>query len=416
MSRELRILLLEDEPVAAELVLRELRKHGIRFSARQAASKAEFLAGVREFAPDLILADYTLPGYDGLSALAFARQERPETPFIFVSGSLGEEKAIEALHQGATDYVLKHRLSRLGPAVRRALLELQERRLREGAEQHAHRLATAVEQAAEAIAITDVQGALQYVNPAFERVSGYERSEVLGRNLRILKSGQHDQWFYTRLWNTVANGEVWHGRFVNKRKNGLLYEEDSTISPIRDDAGRISNYVSVNRDVSHELQLEAQLRQAQKMEAIGQLAGGVAHDFNNLLGVISGNAELVLRHADRLGAEAGECLRHVIGAAGRAAKLTRQLLLFSRKQAMQSEPVALQRIHHRRQHTGQHRGGFPGRIRPDRPRDRLKHLPDDGRGHHRPRAAVPGARPLAGREPRLGRGNPSVGIGVGMAR
>ena len=126
MNSKLRILILEDRPADAKLAMRELRKAGIQFAARHVATEADFLAQLRDDPPDLILADYSLPAYDGLSALAAARKERPEIPFIFVSGSMGEETAIEALHLGATDYVLKQRLTRLGPAVRRALREIED--------------------------------------------------------------------------------------------------------------------------------------------------------------------------------------------------------------------------------------------------------------------------------------------------
>jgi PAS domain S-box-containing protein len=215
---------------------------------------------------------------------------------------------------------------------------------RKALEETQHRLATAVEQAAEAIIITDVRGTIVYANPAFEKITGYSPQEALGQNPRILKSGKQDLAFYRRMWGSLAQGQVWHGRFVNKRKDGLLYEEDASITPLRDVTGQITNYVAVKRDVSRESQLEAQLRQAQKMEAIGQLAGGVAHDFNNLLGIISGNAELLLLGGARLGADVVEGLNHVLRAAERGASLTRQLLIFSRKQEMQSQPVALNEL------------------------------------------------------------------------
>jgi signal transduction histidine kinase/CheY-like chemotaxis protein len=146
------------------------------------------------------------------------------------------------------------------------------------------------------------------------------------------------------MWDTLANGEIWHGHFINKRKDGTLYEEDASVTPVRDDAGQIVNYVAVKRDVTHEVQLADQLRQAQKMEAVGQLAGGVAHDFNNMLSVIRGNAELLLMAEEQLGVRARDCVKHVIAAAEHATKLTRQLLIFSRKQAMQSQPVALNEL------------------------------------------------------------------------
>jgi len=205
------------------------------------------------------------------------------------------------------------------------------------------RLATAIEQAAEAVVITDTQGTIQYVNPAFEKVTGYSREEAIGRNLRFLKSGKHDTEFYQRLWAVLTRGEVWRGHFVNKRKDGTLYEEEATISPVRDAAGRIIHYVAVKRDVTHETQLEAQLLQAQKMEAIGRLAGGVAHDFNNILAVILMQTEFLLMSVD-LSEGVRDGVQQVRTAAERAANLTRQLLLFSRRQVMQARDLDLNEV------------------------------------------------------------------------
>ena len=232
--------------------------------------------------------------------------------------------------------------SRLGdPAIAGVVVNTRDIAERKALQESQRLLATAVEQAVEAIVITDVWGNIRYVNPAFEKITGFGRQEALGQNPRVLKSGKHDPAFYAAMWKTLVQGEVWHGHMVNQRKDGTLFEEDASITPIRDAAGQIVNYVAVKRDVSHEVQLEAQLRQAQKMEAVGQLAGGVAHDFNNMLAVIHGNAELLLMKEEHLTAAGGECVKHLIRAAEHAANLTRQLLIFSRKQAMQAQPVAL---------------------------------------------------------------------------
>jgi len=208
-------------------------------------------------------------------------------------------------------------------------------------EEAQRRLATAVEQSAESIVITDVQGTILYVNPAFERTTGYSRVEALGKNPRILKTGKHNLAFYREMWAALTRGEAWRGRLINKRKDGVNFEEDVVITPIRDGAGKITNYVAVKHDVSVEVQLGAQLRQSQKMEAVGQLAGGIAHDFNNLLAVMRGNTELALMMCPQLSAETRECLSQVVAAAERASNLTRQLLAFGRKQVMESRPVNL---------------------------------------------------------------------------
>jgi len=196
------------------------------------------------------------------------------------------------------------------------------------------RLATAVEQSAEAIVITDCLGTILYVNPAFERTSGYSRPEAIGQNPRILKSGRHDAAFYHQMWEVLHRGEVWHGRLINRHKNGTFHEEDATISPVRDAAGKIINYVAAKRDVTREVQLEAELRQSQKLEAIGQLAGGVAHDFNNILASTLLQVNL-LSMEDHLSPAIMDGLCQIQSDAERAANLTRQLLLFSRRQVMQ---------------------------------------------------------------------------------
>ena len=205
------------------------------------------------------------------------------------------------------------------------------------------RLAAIVEQASEAVIMTDVDGNITYVNPAFERISGYSRREVEGQNPRFLKGGRRDAKFYTELWRTITSGGVWSGHFINKRKDGTLFEEEGSIFPVRDHAGQIVSYVAIKRDVTQEVRLKEQLLQAQKMESVGRLAGGIAHDFNNLLTVILGYAELA---AGRLKPEDPSRLElsEIDKAAQRAADLTRQLLAFSRKQVLELRVIDLNRV------------------------------------------------------------------------
>ena len=200
---------------------------------------------------------------------------------------------------------------------------------RKQAEEERERLMHAIEQAAEAVVITDAKATIQYTNPAFEQITGYTREEMLGQNPRVLKSGKHDHAFYEEIWDTLTHGETWSGRFVNKKKDGTLYTEDATISPVRDPSGKTVNYVAVKRDITHELLLEERLSQAQKMEAIGQLAGGVAHDFNNQLAGIINYSELLLRRLED-DKERGYA-DMILNTAQRSADLTGQLLAFSRK-------------------------------------------------------------------------------------
>jgi two-component system cell cycle sensor histidine kinase/response regulator CckA len=210
-------------------------------------------------------------------------------------------------------------------------------------EKEMRRAAAAMEQAAEAIVIADTDAVIQYVNPAFTKVTGYSREEALGRNPRFLQSGRHDAAFYSQLWDTLRRGEIWNGHFINRRKDGSVYEEDASISPVRDEAGKVAFYVAVKRDVSREVELQEQLNRAQKMEALGSLASGIAHDFNNVLMVIQGSTELMLR-----GLPPGDPLQQHLGtvlrSARHAASLTRGLLSFSRRQILQPEIRALDQL------------------------------------------------------------------------
>lgn len=156
------------------------------------------------------------------------------------------------------------------------------------------RLATAIEQAAESVIISDKRGIVQYINPAFERISGYTQKDIVGHHLRILKSDKHEEIFFRKMWNIISRGEVWAGRIKNRMKDGTLYEFETRISPVRDSSGEIINFVSVNRDITQQVELEAKLQRAQKMEALGLLAGGVAHDLNNVLSGIVSYPDLIL--------------------------------------------------------------------------------------------------------------------------
>ncbi|MBU4316651.1 MAG: PAS domain S-box protein [Proteobacteria bacterium] len=195
------------------------------------------------------------------------------------------------------------------------------------------RMMAAIEQVGDIIFTTDGSGAIQYVNPAFERVTGYVEEEVLGKNPRFLKSGKQDRAFYEDLWTTISSGETWQGRMLNKRKNGTLYTDETTISPVRDSGGKIISFVAVKRDITEQLRLEAQFQQAQKMESVGRLAGGVAHDFNNMLSVINGYAELAM---DRVPPDdpVHDALEEILNAARRSTEVVRQLLAFARKQTI----------------------------------------------------------------------------------
>lgn len=205
------------------------------------------------------------------------------------------------------------------------------------------RFMSAIEQASEVIVITDTKSEIEYVNPAFEMQTGYSFAEVRGRNPRILQSGKHDRSFYKEMWRTLVRGRVWRGHMINKRKDGTLFEEDVTISPVRNREGIMTNFVAVKRDVSREINLKRQLNRAMKMEAIGTLAGGIAHDFNNILSAVLGYAEVVdMQIADDDPVK--QDVAQIISAGNRAADLVKQILTFSRQEEEDLRPVKLQFI------------------------------------------------------------------------
>ena len=205
------------------------------------------------------------------------------------------------------------------------------------------RLAMAVEQSAEGVILTDREGTILYVNPAFERITGYSREEAVGKNARILHSGKQGESFYREMWGTLLRGETWEGHFINRKKDGSLYEEDATISPVRDSSGEIVSFVAVKRDVTRIVTLEKQVRMAQKMESVGTLAGGIAHDFNNVLTVIIGYGEMLKRRIAN-DPKAASDLDEILHGAERAAVLTRQLLTFARRQLIELVNLDLNQV------------------------------------------------------------------------
>jgi PAS domain S-box-containing protein len=198
------------------------------------------------------------------------------------------------------------------------------------AEIELQRLSTAIENATEEIIITDTEGRIQYVNPAFEKLTGYSRTEAIGKNPRFLRSGHHDAEFYRQFWETILSGKVWTGEMTNRKKDGSLVIQEGNISPIRGADEEVVGFVSIKRDVTERERLREQLLQAQKMEAIGTLASGIAHDFNNILTAIMGNADIAL--LTDLGPDhpARRSVEKISLAAGRAARLVNQILTFSR--------------------------------------------------------------------------------------
>ena len=266
-------------------------------------------------------------------------------PFILLTEDADEKTVEDIIGSGTWNCLAKSRLD--GATLVRtihntvALHSLQVEQ--QSAEESLRKLSRAVEQSADTVVITDSHGVIEYVNPAFEALTGYTRDEARGQTPRILKSGEQGPEIYQEMWKTILAGNVFRGILVNRKKSGELYYVEESICPIRDAGGEITHFISNGRDLTERLRLEAQLLQAQKMDAIGRLAGGVAHDFNNLLTIITSYSELALDsvpHNSPLETK----IQEVLQAARRAAELTRQLLAFSRKQPQALRVVELNSV------------------------------------------------------------------------
>ncbi|MBK7143020.1 MAG: PAS domain S-box protein [bacterium] len=204
-------------------------------------------------------------------------------------------------------------------------------------------LNAAIEAADEAIVVTDPLGTIEYCNPAFSRVTGYSTEEAIGKTPAVLKSGKLSSEFYSRLWSTITSGQIWRGELINVAKDGHEFVERATISPVLDSQGKIAHFVAVKHDMTLQRNLEQQLLQSQKLEAVGILAGGIAHDFNNLLTVIIGHSHMLLKHFPEDNPHR-EDIAQILETGNRAASLTRQLLAYSRKQISRPQSINVNAI------------------------------------------------------------------------
>jgi len=193
-----------------------------------------------------------------------------------------------------------------------------------------NKLSQAIDHAGSSMLITNCDGIIEYVNPAFTTLTGYSAKEAIGNTPRILKSGKQDASFYKSMWHTISSGLVWQGKVVDQKKDGSLFPAMLNIAPIKDSDGSITYFVGSHADLSELEDMEAQFRQAQKMEAVGTLVGGIAHDFNNMLAGMTGNLYLARLHVEDL-PDVVQKLDHIEQLARRAADMIQQLLTFARK-------------------------------------------------------------------------------------
>jgi len=327
METPLRILHLEDNDVDAEFVRLTLEQAGVDPSITRVDSRDAFLAEVRGKTYDVIISDFSLPGFDGLSALRLVRQERIDTPFIFVSGTIGEEKAVAALRDGATDYVLKDRLSRFPEAVRRCLAEREERRARQEAEDRIREQAALLDEAREAIVVHGLDRRVTYWSRGAERLLGWTAEEARAGAARAALTAEARVQVDAAI-EAACRGGKWDGTLALQTRDGRTVLVESHWTRLLAPDGTTRGILSINSDVTQARQMESQLQQKQRLETIGMVAGGIAHDLNNVLapivlGIGSLRRKVVDEHGVRL-------LETMDVAAHRGAEILQQILSFAR--------------------------------------------------------------------------------------
>jgi PAS domain S-box-containing protein len=347
--KELHILILEDAPADAELIESELKKGGIVFISKRVDTENAFRRMLDEFSPDLILSDYHLPTFSGMSALMIALGKCPETPFIFISGAMGEELAVEMLKKGATDYVIKDRLKRIVPAVQRALKEKEERTkhklteksLIESKERY-RRITAAISDYIYKVRVENGMPVETTHGEACSIVTGYTSEDFLSDPhlwLRMVLKEDQDL-VRKQAGEALAGHPAKPAEHRIVRKDGQIRWVESTIVPNYNAQGNLLSYDGILRDITERKNIEAQLLHSQKMEAVGRLAGGMAHDFNNILAAIV-NYLYLLRSSLNDNASAQTDIDRIYSLAMKASEITKGLLAFSRNHIADFVPVNL---------------------------------------------------------------------------
>jgi two-component system cell cycle sensor histidine kinase/response regulator CckA len=344
---DFRILLVEDRAEDRELIERELQRSKVRFISRWVDNRESFLQEIKEFSPDVVLCDFSLPQFDAMEAMSILRRYQPDVPFILVTGAQSEEIAVECMKRGADDFILKSTLKRLPSAVLNAVKGRDIRREKENAEKSLRAQEAQVRLVAEhtldLIYLLDQKGQFTYANPSFKRSLGLDPQELIGKKAfslvhpddKMLARDVFQEALETQSDRTV--------QFRYKHKDGVWRLFESVVNWALDENGVPIKAVVVARNIEERKRLEDQVRQAQKMEAVGRLAGGVAHDFNNLLTAINGYSDLLLRSLDRMDPRRAD-VEEIKETAGRAATLTQQLLAFSRRQITQPTVLDMNQV------------------------------------------------------------------------
>jgi PAS domain S-box-containing protein len=327
-KQRVRVLHLEDNENDHVLLAETLSANELDCEFTLAKNRDEFEDALRRDEFDLIISDFTLPSYDGLRALSLAQELHPETPFVFFSGSIGEDIAVDSLQHGAVDYILKQRPGRLVPAIRRALHNARERVRLQHADQIIREQGALLDKASDAIMVCDLAGRIIYWNKGAEKIYGWIAEESLGKNvLHLLFNGiltpQIEETFKTALGQDEWGGEL---QKVAKDGRRVIVQARSTL--IRDAQGRPQSLLVINTDITERKLLEEQFLRAQRLESLGALVSGIAHDLNNALTPILIGASIL--RGETLSREGESVLGTMESSAQRGAEMIRQVLAFAR--------------------------------------------------------------------------------------
>ncbi|MEI6137716.1 MAG: response regulator [Mariniphaga sp.] len=337
MESTIKLLHLEDNPSDAKLVQAALRKAHVQFDYYFVDNEQDYLNILETKHIDIILSDYHLPDYSGTEALFVAKTRYPHIPFVFISGTMGEDVAIESLLNGATDYVLKNKMERLVPAVHRAYNELQVQKARQVAENELMKLSRAVEQSPNSVIITDINGIMEYANSATSKLTGYTMEEIIGQNPRIFSSGEKTREEYTFLWNTILSGREWFGEFHNKKKNGELYWESASIAPLFSENGEITNFLGIKTDITESKKLTLELikskEHAEESDRLkSAFLANMSHEIRTPMNGILGFAEL-LKEPGLTGEEQQEYIRIIQKSGARMLNIINEIVDISKIEA-----------------------------------------------------------------------------------
>jgi PAS domain S-box-containing protein len=352
MGVQLRVLIVEDQEDDAFLLLRVLRRAGYDLTFERIDTAGAMEVALDQQTWDIIIADYTLPEFDGLAALALVKERGLDLPFIIVSGSIGEDIAVAAMKAGAHDYIMKNNLTRLIPAVERELREAEVRRARTRAEetlQENYQIMQAVfEGTSDAIFVKDLQGRYVMINSAGARAFGKTPEDVVGKDDAELYDAESACHIMEHDRQVLTSGET---QIYEETSNSLGVTRIvlSTKAPHRDHQGSIIGIIGIARDITERKHSEEQfqrqrdaLYQSEKLATMGQLLAGVAHELNNPLSVVMGQAAL-LRQSVRNKRQM-ERAEKIVQAAERCARIVNNFLALARQRPPERHPVQMNQV------------------------------------------------------------------------